>query len=451
MRDRASEELGQLAREAGRRRAEPQAGGGLGRQRGERRRGLPELRQLAPMLRLAVAVPAVAVKEEDDARTRLAERAQPLRERRGLALRRHGHQDEVAPRQLAVDVRVEHRREVAHAVREGEVGAEDRVVQHGAGRGERRAHLGLGLAVDEDDRREPACGGLAHQPERLVEAMPGASGEAMVDGHQPRGRGGKRGPLGPLPFVEGVDARIDAWVAGAEQEAVRVDAAVVVEDDRLRGQELGCPRELRHVDREIQRRGRLPVRDGARRDRERQGRLVRVVLAWREESRLVQQAAVVIPPSRGEVSRQRRRDRQHAGVEVGDRRFRQERRHVAPRRERQAEVGEQANKDVVRHGRHVRDGGREDASRQERQRVADEERVAVEQQEARRAGRLGLGEELQLVGERAPRVEPRHDADLGPERRERRARLRPDALDGADEDPRRRRASTEPADGTHQP
>ena len=105
----------------------------------------------------------------------------------------------------------------------------------------------------------------------------------------------------------------------------------------------------------------------------------------------------------------------------------------------------------------VRDGGKrrdfrlEHAAPQQRKRIADHDRVAIEHEEVLLGTVVQLVEQLQPVARRVAGIETRQDADVRAERFERAPRTSIDLLDGADNDARPRQLAAKPADRLQQP
>jgi len=190
-RERRADDPGELGREPRRVAREDEPPAVRGRRPPELGAELRELRHLPLPLGRPGAVPAVG--REEDENPGLAPRreaTEPDGERPRLALGRDRHQHAVAGGDARREVGVEHGGEVGRPPIEAPVAAEDRVVEHGEGRGQRRADLRLRLGVDEEERRHPPPARLLLDPQRLVEAVAGAAGQAVEDADELDGRQG---------------------------------------------------------------------------------------------------------------------------------------------------------------------------------------------------------------------------------------------------------------------
>ena len=204
------------------------------------------------------------------------------------------------------------------------------------------------------------------------------------------------------------------------------------------------------VQREVERRRRLRERDRVRGQGQAEARLVMVVGAVAQQLEHVEDAGVPLAPDRHELARHLARQEDDTGVAIEDRRLAVHRCAIAARRHRQAEVAEQPHESVVRHRRHVGDLRLQGAGDQPRQQIADDHRIAVEQQDPARIGGQRLGIELQLVGRWAPAVEALHDPHLGAFALERCPRLGGDVADHADQEAGARERPPETAQRAHQ-
>ena len=203
---------------------------------------------------------------------------------------------------------------------------------------------------------------------------------------------------------------------------------------------------MRRVELKVQLRSHLRDRNSGHRERDRKRRLMEMLLARSDELRLRREQRVVAPPFGNDSLREVSGNAEHARVEVRNRRRPAVAGHVRALRQRHAEMREQPFEYFMRDRRKGSDLRVEHIASQKRQRIAHDQRVAVEHQEVLFSGAAQLREQLKSICRSVARLEARNDADVRIERFECATRARINALDRADGDARLRQLSAEPAD-----
>src|SRR5207302_9398680 len=121
-------------------------------------------------------------------------------------------------------------------------------------------------------------------------------------------------------FIKCVDPFLCLRKRTRKEHPIVIDEMVVVNDVRIDLEILRRRRELRYVELEIQLRAGSLDRDTTDGERQRQRGLMEMFLARRDELRLRGQQRIETSPLRHEPACEIGRDRDHAGVEVGNRR-----------------------------------------------------------------------------------------------------------------------------------